>query len=791
VETILNVESILLREKNMKKLLLILLFLPVFIIPAKAQLQSDTSDAVWSIVMPIAESQNIDMMKCLIGNSRDSLVNGFIRNIGTWEFQVDSIYFRGSDASAFELVSGFPQYILSPGKGNYGEFRFRPFQARLYSAEIVIITQADTLYQSIIGEGIQPQLAVISDIIDFGIINIGSQKDSMQAVTIKNIGLSPLTITNTKHNKPNDYDFKTLSGGGSFTLNPGDTCKMDLQFKPSDVGRTSGVLEFYYNGVGSPAVVQLYGEGVNKYPVIETNISSFPDLICENTIDEYILISNNGGNPLIIKAMNIKGTNSDEFSINETLPITIEPDSSKRIAVTFIPKTIGQKYANIEILSNAIPDSISSIPLNAKKERISLTSETHLINLGYLCPNETKDTIITISNTGTLNTGGYATSSTNISLQNNVFNIDAGNNHSINLHFTGLSNLAPFNEMVTIIDSVCGISNNIKITGEIVLPYIDADDITMSTMVGTNKDDKIIIKNKSKRDFTIESINGIIIPFRIIGNPFPILVAVGNTAELPIEYTPNDELNDTIIAIINAEPCSITKSIKISGLPSAASATIKSGNSEGYPGDIIDVPIILQNEKNIQSSGATTLKVEMKFNSTLLFPLDNSYQKIDETTSNITIENLPINKIVGDTLITLRFKVGLGNAESCNLTLYNAKAQNGNLDISLLDGTFKLLGICQEGGKRLINPNGKEVELKIAPNPSDGRVSVELNLIEYGITTLRIYDNIGNIIYEKDLISFTGKKDLIIETSRFANGIYFVILQTPTIRKTKELIIFK
>eukprot|EP00825_Cyclidium_porcatum_P021014 TRINITY_DN23573_c0_g2_i1.p1 TRINITY_DN23573_c0_g2~~TRINITY_DN23573_c0_g2_i1.p1 ORF type:complete len:245 (-),score=4.17 TRINITY_DN23573_c0_g2_i1:3-737(-) len=237
--------------KNFKiSLVTIIAFIALYPIQGWSQLQSDVSDAVWSIVMPIAESQDIDMKQCLVGKVKDSLVSGFIRNTGSYEFQLDSIYFRGLDANVFGLVSGFPQYIIASGTNHFGEFRFKPTEARLYTAEIVIITQADTIIQKIKGEGIQPKVAVMANIIDFGLVNIGSHKDSIQALTIKNIGSSPLTITSTKHNKPNDYDFKTLSGGAPFTINPGDTWKMDLQFMPSDIGRTSGMLEFYFNGVG-------------------------------------------------------------------------------------------------------------------------------------------------------------------------------------------------------------------------------------------------------------------------------------------------------------------------------------------------------------------------------------------------------------------------------------------------------------------------------------------------------------------------------------------------------------
>ncbi|MDQ1265616.1 MAG: hypothetical protein QG635_767 [Bacteroidota bacterium] len=250
----------------MKNLLSISLFMLISIFSANAQLQSDTSDAVWSIVMPLAASQDVDMKQCLVGDVKDSLITDFVRNIGTYKFRVDSIYFQGSDAASFSLVSGFPKYIINPTLSNPAEFRFTPKRVGVHQAEIVIITQADTLIQNIRGEGIQPYIAVLEDIIDFGMVQINKSRDSLQAITIKNISSTSLSISNTKHGFPNAQDFSTLAGGGAFTLKAGDTCKMDLRFSPKAVGRTSGTLEFYYNGTGSPAIVQLYGEGININP---------------------------------------------------------------------------------------------------------------------------------------------------------------------------------------------------------------------------------------------------------------------------------------------------------------------------------------------------------------------------------------------------------------------------------------------------------------------------------------------------------------------------------------------
>jgi len=455
-----------------------------------SQIQSDSSDAVWSIVMPEPASTDIDMLQCLIGSSKDSVVVEFIQNVGSWKFRVDSIYFQGADADAFSLVSGFPKYIIESNQSQYGEFNFKPNRVGVHTAEIVIITQAETLTQNIRGEGVVPSLEVVNDFIDFGKVLVSENRDSLGAVTIKNIGTFPLEINDTKHNFPNDVDFTTLSGGGNFILQPDDVTLMDLRFKPSDVGRTSGTLEFYYDGVGSPAIVQLFGEGV-----------------------------------------------------------------------------------------------------------------------------------------------------------------------------------------------ILGAS-------------------------------KVILK-------TIET--------------------------------------------------------------------------EGFPGDEIIVPIILQNQENMLQSGATSIKVDLEFNPTLLYPLDHDFNIIDNKTAKITIENLPIDKSDGEVLTNIRFKVGLGNAESCKLTLSNAETVGGKVEIQVVDGNFTLLGICEEGGTRLLNPYSKAGIKSISPNPAEDLINIELSVSEFGNTELSIYNLLGEKV--STIFSESVSRKSIIEVSsdisKIGSGQYLLIFRTPTYTETRQIIIMR
>ncbi len=229
----------------------------------EVSIQEDQSDAVFSIVEPLAEASDIDLGQCLVGSAKDSVVVDLVRNVGTYPFEVRRVSFTGPDAAAFALVSGIPTYRVDAATSHFGEFRFEPTRVGLHQAQLVIVTQSDTLVQNIRGTGVAPLLAIVSTLVDFGRIPETTSKDTLRVATVRNVGNAPLTITDVRHAGPNDTDFTTIAGGGSFVLQPGETHLMDLRFTANNVGRTSGALEFSYNGVGSPAVVQLFAEGAD------------------------------------------------------------------------------------------------------------------------------------------------------------------------------------------------------------------------------------------------------------------------------------------------------------------------------------------------------------------------------------------------------------------------------------------------------------------------------------------------------------------------------------------------
>ena len=753
--------------------------------------QLDLSDNVFRIAEPVIRASDIYFGKWVVGSTKDSTIPDYFVNNEPYKCRIDSIYFRGDDAASFAINSVILHLSVQSESKLKLRIGFSPVRLGPHRAEIVIISQSDSLIYNIVGEGVEPVVSIINNTIDFGSVRIGSYKDTLKAATIKNIGKVPLKIYKTIHSNQNNI-FKTLSGSGTFILQPGDTAGIDLRFTPELEELSNGQLLVYSDGVGSPSTVNLTGAGVNNGYQIQYVLEDFPDLICDNSVQSILTILNAGKFPLNFKSLTIKGENSDDFSLTDNNSFNLEPDSSKQLTLIFKTTDAGLKKAFLELKTNAEPDSILSINLIARKEEVKFISDVSLIDLGTLCPGETKDTILRISNSGTLPATVNILSSTNVYTDINKINFNPGENINFKVSFTGIGQQGIFSDTLTFIDSICGFSSEVLITGIIEEPELSADGLTCTSLIGSSADSKITLSNKSGRDITITNLAQIAPPFALSGNPFPLTILKGGIAELTVRYSPDDEIEDINSIIIEGMPCNFRKTVELKGLPFDTELILEMPQVAARSGDEIEIPVYLKDTENLQQSGITLMDFQLKYNPTLLFPLDYTAQSIDNQNAVISLENLSVNKPVGEPLTKIRFKAALGNSESCPLILLNVKTIGGRAHLNTVNGQFKLLGICYDGGARLVNPNGETFISIVKPNPADGEFEFAIETIESGPTQIFISNLLGKkvLVLNNGEMS-KGKYNYKISTADLNSGTYFIMMQTPTMLLQRRMMILK
>lgn len=367
--------------------------------------QSDTSDAFWSIVLPLTASSDVDLKQRPVSSTKDSIVSAFVRNVGQWPFRVDSIRVTGADGKYFRVVSGTVPFELTASADRAVEFQFTPDAARIFTATVEIYTQADTLRQTIRGEGVLSPLAVLSTPVDFGPAWVGYARDSVNVLLLKNLNPAPISISDVRHLGPDSTDFEIISGGGTFTLTQDAVRAMTIRFKPTRSGPRRDGLAFDYAGPGSPASTVLIGFGTLPRLAAPDAAPAMATLCPGSMVEDTLTIGNTGETPLTITRMAITGTNAAEFSTpGFTLPHVIPPGSSDRLIARFVPTSSGSKQAMLTLISDGIglTDSTWTIPLRGTKDSVGYTLSASSVDFGLVAPNAAIDTVISIWNTGTI-----------------------------------------------------------------------------------------------------------------------------------------------------------------------------------------------------------------------------------------------------------------------------------------------------------------------------------------------------------------------------------------------------
>jgi subtilase family serine protease len=244
----------------------------------------------------------------------------------------------------------------------------------------------------------------------FGNTAVGTTDPTTQAVTLKNSGTSPLTISGISIGGANAVSFSQTNTCGT-GLATGASCTVTVTFAPTAAGALAATLSIAGDADGSPETVSLNGTGFVPTPAATLNYTSLDfGAIQEGTTDPNpatVILSSTGNEPLAISGISITGTNASSFSQTNTCSTTtpLAVGSTCSVTVTFAPATVGTFTAAVNIADNAASGSPQTVTLSgtgfapAPIASLTPTSQTFpniAVGTSYT------STGIALSNTGTL-----------------------------------------------------------------------------------------------------------------------------------------------------------------------------------------------------------------------------------------------------------------------------------------------------------------------------------------------------------------------------------------------------
>ncbi|HEY9188962.1 MAG TPA: choice-of-anchor D domain-containing protein [Ignavibacteria bacterium] len=488
----------------------------------------------------------INFGNVIVNYSKDSIIN--ISSIGNANVNLNSFILTGNDASSFSITPPQLPYVISAGSVYNLPVRFLPNSIGVKNAILIINHDAESSPDTVLltGVGVQPQIKISPDTLDFGDVITGSFK--VLPFTITNPGTAPLTISSITKAGNDIAQFNRYSVPDSSSLpiivNPQSTITVWIRFSPISDGQKSSYWILNHNASGAQTNLYLKGKGVT--PNLLFNPSSeldFGNVLLNSYKDSIVEIINNGTTSASILNIDISGTNASEFTFSPiTLPKTLNPSEKLVINLRFLPLSLGNRTANLKIKNSLTPDDYI---INLKGNGVGkpdIGYEPNSLNFGNVNVNNISQKYIRISNNGNapliisqLVISGAST----FTLPNNETNIiiDAGKTYDLYVQFlpvnpikydATLSFSTNVNQnIITIPITGTGVSSSISINPN----SLDFGDV----LVGLTNTKSIKITNNGTATLIISALN-------IIGtnsNQFNLL----NPPSLPLNIEPNNSFD--------------------------------------------------------------------------------------------------------------------------------------------------------------------------------------------------------------------------------------------------------
>jgi hypothetical protein len=190
-----------------------------------------------------------------------------IKNESTQTLQVSSTEMLGDSLSEFSIVSGGAPFLMEPGDNHAIKVGFTPDSIGYKADTLKIINSMpgkSPLLVALGGTGYERgPLVVDMTFCDFPDTKIG--ETSSKTITMGNIGREEVVVDTIRISGYDADDFSIVSGGGTFTLLPGESWKIVVNFHPASTGEKSGTIKLI-NKTGDQDQIDviLHGEGTSQ-----------------------------------------------------------------------------------------------------------------------------------------------------------------------------------------------------------------------------------------------------------------------------------------------------------------------------------------------------------------------------------------------------------------------------------------------------------------------------------------------------------------------------------------------
>ena len=324
-----------------------------------------------------------------------------VRNIGSADLNIDALIFSNGAYS-----SNLEEESIAVGDSAELAIQFTPNAENDFPATVTIISSdPDTGNYDIAlsGSGIVPGIGG-APTLNFSLTRVG-QSDT-QSYQLFNVGACDLVLGDIQIVGNNNGDFSIVSEIGEEIIPPQSFLNISIDFSPSAAGSHTAALQIFSNAGEGPfeVVLQGTGESVPEIVVAPTDLD-FGEVCLDSTSSIFITISNIGTADLVIDSLRFSSSTFSSLARD----VSIVSDNSTQIEILFSPDVadniINDDRITAELFENAVivsndPDSANyEIALNGAGIAPDISGNTS-INFPLTRVGESNTVLYQLQNSG-------------------------------------------------------------------------------------------------------------------------------------------------------------------------------------------------------------------------------------------------------------------------------------------------------------------------------------------------------------------------------------------------------
>ena len=297
----------------------------------------------------------IDFGVVNIPQSKDTTI--VVSNDNCQTLEVTETNLVGADPDEFAIIGGAAPFSVPTGGIHTISIQFIPSSDGTKNATLEIVNNApgkSPTNVALSGDGCSPpDISVIPDSWDYGVVNVGLTEDKIFVVSNTGCRVLQVTATNLVGDDPDQ--FSIVAGLAPFSVAPGGTENITVRFEPTTGGSKSAILQVTSNDPDEGTVnIDLAGGvcGLQDIAVDPDSWDYGPVSLGQNENRTFV-VSNVGCQDLTVTGMAIVGPDAGEFSImSGGGGITLAQGETRDVVVQFSPASGGNKNAILQIASD-------------------------------------------------------------------------------------------------------------------------------------------------------------------------------------------------------------------------------------------------------------------------------------------------------------------------------------------------------------------------------------------------------------------------------------------------------